>query len=135
MAIEGWAPGDPRGDVARDPRTEYADEPRASGWAPNDPRAPATEPGPEASAAPAPATRSTAPALAAPAAGGIKLPTLTPEQLQLAKMAAGVALAHKGRWPKLDSTGTNVNVLNSGQRTDMGESSSVHGTLVRITPV
>jgi anaerobic selenocysteine-containing dehydrogenase len=50
-------------------------------------------------------------------------------------VAPGVALAHKGRWPKLDPSGTNVNVLNSGQRTDMGESSSVHGTLVRITPV
>jgi anaerobic selenocysteine-containing dehydrogenase len=50
-------------------------------------------------------------------------------------VAPGVVLAHKGRWPKLDPTGTNVNVLNSGQRTDMGESSSVHGTLVRITPV
>jgi len=50
-------------------------------------------------------------------------------------VAPGVALAHKGRWPRLDPSGANVNVLNSGQRTDMGESSSVHGTLVRITPV
>jgi anaerobic selenocysteine-containing dehydrogenase len=49
-------------------------------------------------------------------------------------VAPGVALAHKGRWPKLDSVGTNVNVLNSGQPTDMGESTSVHGTLVRIAP-
>jgi anaerobic selenocysteine-containing dehydrogenase len=49
-------------------------------------------------------------------------------------VAPGVALAHKGRWPKLDPAGTNVNVLNSGQRTDMGESSSVHGTFVRIAP-
>ncbi|MFB3118354.1 MAG: molybdopterin-dependent oxidoreductase, partial [Myxococcota bacterium] len=44
----------------------------------------------------------------------------------------GVALAYKGRWPKLDATTSNVNVLNSGERADMGESSSVHGTLVRI---
>jgi anaerobic selenocysteine-containing dehydrogenase len=48
-------------------------------------------------------------------------------------VARGVALAHKGRWPKLDAAATNINVLNSGERTDMGESSSVHGTLVRIT--
>ncbi|MCH7643723.1 MAG: molybdopterin-dependent oxidoreductase [Myxococcales bacterium] len=44
----------------------------------------------------------------------------------------GVALAYKGRWPKLDATTSNVNVLNSGERADMGESSSVHGTIVRI---
>jgi hypothetical protein len=43
-----------------------------------------------------------------------------------------VALAHKGRWPKLDATATNVNVLTSGEHADMGESSSVHGTLIRI---
>jgi anaerobic selenocysteine-containing dehydrogenase len=47
-------------------------------------------------------------------------------------VARGVALAHKGRWPKLDATASNVNVLNSGEHADMGESSSVHGTLVRI---
>jgi len=46
-------------------------------------------------------------------------------------VARGVALAHKGRWPKGESGASNVNVLNSGERTDMGESSSVHGTLVR----
>jgi anaerobic selenocysteine-containing dehydrogenase len=50
-------------------------------------------------------------------------------------VAPGVALAHKGRWPKLDPAGSNVNILNSGQRSDMGDSSSVHGTLVRIAPV
>jgi anaerobic selenocysteine-containing dehydrogenase len=46
----------------------------------------------------------------------------------------GVALAHKGRWPKLGSAGANVNVLNAGEPTDMGESTAVHGTRVRITP-
>ena len=50
-------------------------------------------------------------------------------------VARGVALSHKGRWPKLDAATTNVNVLNSGERSDMGESSSVHGTLVRIAAV
>jgi anaerobic selenocysteine-containing dehydrogenase len=49
------------------------------------------------------------------------------------RVAPGVALAHKGRWPKLEG-GANVNVLNSGAPSDMGESSSVHGTTVRIVP-
>jgi anaerobic selenocysteine-containing dehydrogenase len=48
-------------------------------------------------------------------------------------VARGVALAHKGRWPKGESGASNVNVLTSGERTDMGESTSVHGTLVRIS--
>jgi len=47
----------------------------------------------------------------------------------------GVALAHKGRWSKLDGTSGNVNALNPGTRSDMGNSSSVHGTRVRIEPV
>jgi anaerobic selenocysteine-containing dehydrogenase len=45
---------------------------------------------------------------------------------------AGVALSHKGRWAKLDSTRANVNVLNPGEPADMGESSAVHGTRVKI---
>lgn len=39
----------------------------------------------------------------------------------------GVALVHKGRWPKHDPNGANVNVLNPGVKTDIGESTSVHG--------
>ncbi len=42
-------------------------------------------------------------------------------------VAPGVALAYKGRW------GVNVNALNPGLRSDMGDSSSVHGTAVTIT--
>jgi anaerobic selenocysteine-containing dehydrogenase len=38
----------------------------------------------------------------------------------------GVALVHKGRWPKLDPNRANVNVLNPGNKSDMGESSCVH---------
>jgi anaerobic selenocysteine-containing dehydrogenase len=38
----------------------------------------------------------------------------------------GVALVHKGRWPKSDPSGANVNVLNPGAKTDIGESSCVH---------
>ena len=45
----------------------------------------------------------------------------------------GVALAHKGRWPKWEATVANVNVLNPGQKTDMGESTCVHGVEVMIT--
>jgi anaerobic selenocysteine-containing dehydrogenase len=43
-----------------------------------------------------------------------------------ADVPLGVALVYKGRWPKLDATGANVNVLNPGAKTDLGESSSVH---------
>ena len=43
----------------------------------------------------------------------------------------GVALSYKGRWPKLDGA-LNVNQLNSGQMTDMGQSSSAHGVHVEI---
>ena len=45
------------------------------------------------------------------------------------RLPRGVALVPKGRW------GVNVNVLNHGAKTDMGESSAVHGVEVEITPV
>ena len=44
----------------------------------------------------------------------------------------GVALVHKGRWPKLDPSRANVNVLTTGRKSDMGESSSVHSVEVEI---
>ncbi len=47
-------------------------------------------------------------------------------------VARGVALSHKGRWPKRSASAVNVNALNPGERADMGESSSVHGTVVAI---
>jgi len=43
----------------------------------------------------------------------------------------GIALVEKGRWPKLDGAG-NVNRLDPGTLTDMGESSAVHGVEIRI---
>ena len=49
-------------------------------------------------------------------------------------VAPGVALAHKGHWPKLEDAGVSVNALVPGVRSDMGESTSVHGTMVRIAP-
>ena len=46
----------------------------------------------------------------------------------------GVALTYKGRWPKQEQQRRNVNVLNPGHKTDMGESSSVHSIEVSIRP-
>ena len=46
----------------------------------------------------------------------------------------GVALSHKGRWPKREGTRANVNVLNPGEKADMGESTAVHGIEVTVTP-
>ncbi len=39
----------------------------------------------------------------------------------------GSALTHKGHWPRQEAGRANVNVLNPGHKTDMGESSAVHG--------
>ena len=47
----------------------------------------------------------------------------------------GVALSHKGRWPKLEPGAANVNVLNLGEKSDMGESTAVHGVEVELTRV
>jgi anaerobic selenocysteine-containing dehydrogenase len=45
----------------------------------------------------------------------------------------GVALSHKGRWPKQEAAHANVNVLNPGHKTDMGESTCVHGVEIVVT--
>ena len=45
----------------------------------------------------------------------------------------GVALSHKGRWPKGERAGANVNVLNPGRKADMGENSCVHSVEVALT--
>jgi len=47
----------------------------------------------------------------------------------------GVALSHKGRWPRQESEGANVNVLNPGRKTDIGESTCVHSVEVTLTPL
>ncbi|HZO82154.1 MAG TPA: molybdopterin-dependent oxidoreductase [Candidatus Binataceae bacterium] len=47
----------------------------------------------------------------------------------------GVALSHKGRWPKQEKGRRNVNVLNPGRKADMGESTSVHGIEVTVGPL
>ena len=46
----------------------------------------------------------------------------------------GVALSHKGRWPKREAEQANVNLLNPGLKSDMGESTAVHGVEVEIAP-
>lgn len=46
-----------------------------------------------------------------------------------------VALIEKGRWPKLEETNSNVNILNPGHKADMGESSAVHGIEVTLQAV
>jgi anaerobic selenocysteine-containing dehydrogenase len=49
-----------------------------------------------------------------------------------ADVPRGVALAHKGRWLGPNSAGANVNVLNGGLKSDMGESSAVHSVEVAV---
>ena len=46
----------------------------------------------------------------------------------------GVAYSPKGRWPKREPSRANVNTLNPGERADMGESTSVHGVEVMVSP-
>ncbi len=43
-----------------------------------------------------------------------------------------VAVVHKGHWPKLEPGRTNVNILNPGRKSDMAESSAVHGIEVTV---
>ena len=47
----------------------------------------------------------------------------------------GALLSYKSRWLKTESTPGNVNVLQAPAKTDMGESSSVHGTEVTISKI
>jgi anaerobic selenocysteine-containing dehydrogenase len=49
------------------------------------------------------------------------------------EMLPGVALSPKGRWLRQEPGKANVNVLNPGVKTDMGESTSVHGVEVRVS--
>jgi anaerobic selenocysteine-containing dehydrogenase len=48
------------------------------------------------------------------------------------QLPRGVALAHKGRWLCADAAGANVNVLNPGRKSDMGESTAVHSVEVTV---
>ena len=45
----------------------------------------------------------------------------------------GIVVVPKGRWPKSELQSANVNLLYAGFKTDMGESSAVHGVEVLVT--
>ena len=51
------------------------------------------------------------------------------------KTLPGVCWAPKGRWPYFADDKHNVNVLNPGLISDMGESTALHGVNVHIRPV
>lgn len=59
--------------------------------------------------------------------GRLVLRVVTSDQLP-----QGVALAHKGRWLGTDAAAANVNALNPGEKSDMGESTAVHSVQVRV---
>lgn len=48
------------------------------------------------------------------------------------RIPRGVALLPKGRWPSLEKTGANINILNDGAKTDIGQSSAVHSIEVKL---
>jgi anaerobic selenocysteine-containing dehydrogenase len=50
-------------------------------------------------------------------------------------LSRGVALSHKGRWPRREPAQANVNVLNPGQKSDMGDNTCVHSVEVVVTPL
>jgi anaerobic selenocysteine-containing dehydrogenase len=59
--------------------------------------------------------------------GAIALQVVTSDE-----MLPGVALSPKGRWPRLEESGANINVLYDGRKSDMGASTSVHGVEVHV---
>jgi anaerobic selenocysteine-containing dehydrogenase len=67
------------------------------------------------------------PALVRNSCGRLNLNVLISDQVP-----RGVALAHKGRWLREDAAGANVNVLNPGHKSDMGESTAVHSVEVSV---
>ena len=50
-----------------------------------------------------------------------------------ADVPEGVALAHKSRWPSLTKGEANINILNPCLRTDIADSTAVHGIEVELT--
>jgi len=50
------------------------------------------------------------------------------------EVPSGVALMPKGRWPKLEDGGANVNALTLARASDMGASTTVHGLEVTVRP-
>ena len=60
--------------------------------------------------------------------GALRLPVVISNAVPV-----GVAYSPKGRWPRLEPQRANVNVLNPGIPSDMGDSSSVHGIEISVT--
>ncbi len=46
----------------------------------------------------------------------------------------GTAVTYKGRWPRQEKDGKNINFIHNAQMADMGQSTSVHSTLVEVVP-
>lgn len=44
----------------------------------------------------------------------------------------GVGLVYKGRWPKAEPAGANINVLHKGEKSDIAEATCVHNMLVDL---
>jgi anaerobic selenocysteine-containing dehydrogenase len=51
------------------------------------------------------------------------------------ELPRGVALTHKGRWLGTDAASANVNVLNPGDKSDMGQSTAVHSVEVLVSAI
>ena len=70
---------------------------------------------------------------------GVEIANETGRLAAVARVAAvvprGTALSGKSRWPGGSSARANVNILNPGRKTDMAESSAVHGVEVTIRRV
>lgn len=49
-----------------------------------------------------------------------------------ANVPDGVALVYKGRWPRTSGDAANVNVLNPGLKTDIADSTAVHGVTAEL---
>lgn len=75
-------------------------------------------------------------ALGIAAGDKVRLENETGRLLVEAEIAAmvprGVLLGAKSRWPKALGARANINALNPGRKSDMGESSAVHGVEVRL---
>jgi anaerobic selenocysteine-containing dehydrogenase len=56
-----------------------------------------------------------------------------PLQIALSEMSQpGVGIIHKGRWPGASASDANVNILVSGRKSDLAESTTVHGAEVEL---
>lgn len=59
--------------------------------------------------------------------GSLRLPARTSD-----RVPPGIALVPKGRWPAREAENANVNCLNPGEKSDLGESSAVHSVEAEV---